>query len=77
MRTRPDPVLQSQSQTATADVHPHETIDATVGIALAHQNAMIRGENGAGLEIAATDETEIEIKRGAAARNATTNAEVG
>lgn len=60
-------VRQIKSQTATADVHQlHEMTDATAGIALARENARTEGENGAGLEIAATgiDETEIEMGAG-------------
>ena len=60
-------VHQSKSQTASADVHQlHEMTDATAGIALARENARMEGENGAGLEIAATgtDETETEIHVG-------------
>lgn len=46
---------QNKSQTATADVHQfHEMTDTTAGIALARENARMEGENGAGLEIAAT-----------------------
>ncbi|KGO68162.1 protein of unknown function DUF1777 [Penicillium italicum] len=55
---------QNKSQAATADVHQlHEMTDATAGIALARENAMMEGENGAGLEIAATvtDETATEM----------------
>ncbi|KAJ5521203.1 hypothetical protein N7527_005318 [Penicillium freii] len=60
-------VRQIMSQIATADVHQlHEMTDATAGIALAHENARMEGENGAGLEIAAieTDETETEMGAG-------------
>jgi hypothetical protein len=72
-----DPGQQTKSQIASADVHPPpETADATVGIAHAHENAMIKGENGAGLEIAATDGTEIKIERGAPAESATMTDEV-
>ncbi|KAJ5699539.1 hypothetical protein N7455_011428 [Penicillium solitum] len=79
-------VRQIKSQTATADVHQlHEMTDATAGIALARENARTEGENGAGLEIAATgiDETEIEMgaglktERGAPVGSATRIDEVG
>lgn len=80
------PVHQIKSQTATADVHQlHEMTDATAGIALAREIARMEGENGAGLEIAATetDETETEmgagpkIERGAPVGSATRIDEVG
>lgn len=55
------------------------------GIALAHENARMEGENGAGLEIAATgtDETETEMgvgprtERGAPVGSAIRIGEVG
>ncbi|KAJ5972865.1 uncharacterized protein N7479_002783 [Penicillium vulpinum] len=71
---------QSKGQTATADVHQlPETTDATA------ENARMEGENGAGLEIAATgtDETETEkgvgprTERGAPVGSATRIDEVG
>jgi hypothetical protein len=62
-------VPQSKGLTAIADVHqPSEMTDATVGIALAHENAKTEGENGAGLEIAATGTDEMETKMGVGPR---------
>jgi hypothetical protein len=86
IRTINDLIHLGKSQTATADVHQlHARIGATAGIALAHENARMDGENGAGLEIAATgtDETETEMRvgfkteRGAPVGSATRIDEVG
>jgi hypothetical protein len=81
-----DPVHQSKSQTAAAYVHQLcERTNATAGIALAHENVMTEGENGAGLEIVAigTERTGIKmdvgprIARGASVGSAITIDEVG
>lgn len=54
---------QSKSQIATAGAHQlPEMKDAMPAIALAHGNALMEGENGAGLEIAAIGIGETEIK---------------
>lgn len=74
MQPRPDPVPQTKSQTETAGAHPpREMTDVIPGIAHAHENVMTEGENGAGLEIAATDETGIGTGREASAGNAIMN----
>lgn len=63
------PVYQSKSQNAIAGVHQFpEMTDAMAGTALAHDNAMMEGENGAGLEIAAIGIAEMETGMGAGAR---------
>ncbi|KAJ5778902.1 hypothetical protein N7457_006622 [Penicillium paradoxum] len=62
-------VHQSKSQTVSVDVHQlPETTVATAGIALAHENARMEGENGAGLEIAAIGTAEMEIEMGVGPR---------
>lgn len=71
---RTDPGPQTKSQIETAGVHPlPEMTDVIPGTAHAHENVTTEGENGAGLEIAATNETEIGIGREASAGSAIMN----
>jgi hypothetical protein len=59
------PVHLTRSQLATAELHHHETIDATADIAHVHENVMTEGENGAGLGIAAIEVEGMETEMGA------------
>jgi hypothetical protein len=71
-------VPQTKSQAETAGAHPlPEMTDAMLDTAHAHETITTEGGTGAGLEIAAIDETEIETERGVLAGSAIMNVEVG